>query len=318
MNVTKRTKLIITALTSLLLATSTALACGLHSGPGSRTLPPVTGEQAFTLTIDEVEYGPCPEWFPEGCGLAIIQGDPEKPNADALLRLAPNTVVTEHWHTSAERMIVMAGQMEVDYVGHDPVVAVPGDYLYGPAMLAHTAACLDEGECILFIVFEDPVDAIDAADQPAANPPEPTPFMATIAEAFDGSEIPCPVDESVPTPDWPVGCKLSVIQGLDPDGYNWDALLWIEPDTKIPMHWHTSAERMVLLHGELRVNYHGQAPVVLEPFTYAYGPAQLPHDAVCGDAGECVLFIAFEEPIDAVAIRRGNLPHRRLQEIGRP
>jgi hypothetical protein len=34
---------------------------------------------------------------------------------------------------------------------------------------------------------------------------------------------------------------------------------------------------------------------------YAYGPAKLAHKAVCGNAGPCVLFIAFEAPVDAIA-----------------
>jgi hypothetical protein len=68
---------------------------------------------------------------------------------------------------------------------------------------------------------------------------------------------------------------------------------------------------MVLLSGEMRVNYHGQSPTLLDPFTYAYGPAVRAHDTRCGDASECILFIAFEEPIDAVPLQGGDLPHRR-------
>ena len=39
----------------------------------------------------------------------------------------------------------------------------------------------------------------------------------------------------------------------------------------------------------------------LKPGTYAYGPPAMPHSATCGAAGPCVLFIAFESPVDAVA-----------------
>jgi uncharacterized RmlC-like cupin family protein len=57
---------------------------------------------------------------------------------------------------------------------------------------------------------------------------------------------------------------------------------------------------MVLVAGELHVNYKGQAKVVLKPGTYAYGPAKLPHSASCAGTAPCVLFIAFESPVDAV------------------
>jgi len=108
----------------------------------------------------------------------------------------------------------------------------------------------------------------------------------------------------------PEGCELAVIQG-DPAESNADVFFRLPPNARVPMHWHTSVERMVLLSGELRVNYQGQAPVVLDPFTYAYGPAKLPHDTRCGDRGECILFIAFEDFVDAIDVRGGNPPHRR-------
>ncbi len=68
----------------------------------------------------------------------------------------------------------------------------------------------------------------------------------------------------------------------------------------IPEHWHTSAERMVLVSGDFRVTYQGQEPAVLKSGTYAYGPAKLPHRAMCGNSGPCILFIAFESAVDAV------------------
>lgn len=129
-------------------------------------LPPVTGEPAFTRTTDDprVEWGPCFEWMPEGCELAVVQAvDPAGRNADAFFKLPPGSTVVEHWHTSAERMVLLSGVMEVEYEGQDPVRLSPGTYAYGPAGLPHQTHCLPEGgeSCILFIAFEDPIDAID-------------------------------------------------------------------------------------------------------------------------------------------------------------
>jgi uncharacterized RmlC-like cupin family protein len=56
----------------------------------------------------------------------------------------------------------------------------------------------------------------------------------------------------------------------------------------------------VLVPGELHVTYDGHKTEVLKPGTYAYGPAKLPHKAECKQTGPCVLFIAFESPVDAV------------------
>ena len=52
--------------------------------------------------------------------------------------------------------------------------------------------------------------------------------------------------------------------------------------------------------GVLHVTYEGQKPSVLRAGSYAYGPAKARHEARCANAGPCVLFIAFESPIDAV------------------
>ncbi|GEM_PF-1115880 len=271
------------------------------SAKSAHALPPVTGDPAFTLGINDpdIEWIPCFEFMPDDCEMTVIQGNPEGPNADALLKLQPNTTVDEHWHSSTERMILLSGKMEVDYVGQDPVLVEKGSYAYGPAGLAHETHCLDEGECILFIAFEDPVDAIPVTDEPAPGSEEEA-FVLSVPEV-----------EFAGCPDFfPEGCGLGILQG-NPAENNADALLRLTPGSKVPMHWHTSAERMILLSGEFRVNYQGQAPVVMGAFEYAYGPPKLPHDARCLEQeDDCLLFIAFEEPVDAVDIRSGNIPHR--------
>ncbi len=120
------------------------------------------GEKAFVWHAEdpELEWGGCPEGFPDGCAIAVLQGDPAGHNADVFLRLAPDSQVPLHWHTSAERMILVSGEFHVDYQGQDPVVMHAGTYAYGPAKLPHTAYCAEGETCLLFIAFEKPVDAI--------------------------------------------------------------------------------------------------------------------------------------------------------------
>ena len=92
----------------------------------------------------------------------------------------------------------------------------------------------------------------------------------------------------------------------DPAQANADVFFKVPASSTIPDHWHTSAERMVLVSGELHVTYEGHPTTVLEPGMYAYGPARLAHRAVCASAAPCVLFIAFEAPVDALAGKAGN------------
>ena len=88
----------------------------------------------------------------------------------------------------------------------------------------------------------------------------------------------------------------------DPAKDNVDVLLKFPGKSTLPLHWHTSAERMVLVAGELHVTYEGQETAILKPGTYAYGPAKLPHHGACASDEPCILFIAFESPLDAVPV----------------
>lgn len=102
---------------------------------------------------------------------------------------------------------------------------------------------------------------------------------------------PCP-------PIFPKGCEVAVLRG-DPTSGPSDVFLRVTPNYTLPLHWHTSPEHMILISGKLEVTYEGQKTSVLRAGTYAYGPAKAKHDARCGNTGPCVLFIAFESPIDA-------------------
>lgn len=108
---------------------------------------------------DQLEWGQCPEFMPESCSIAVLQGDPAKPSADVFFKMQPNTTVPDHWHHSAERMVMITGEMEVKYKGQEPAVLTPGTYAYGPPEKPHYASCISEDPCVLFIAFDKPVDA---------------------------------------------------------------------------------------------------------------------------------------------------------------
>jgi len=107
-----------------------------------------------------LKWGGCPDFMPKGCEIAVLHGDPAKINADVFFKVPANAVIPRHWHTSAERMVLVAGEMHVTYDGHATAVLKPGSYAYGPAKLPHKATCGDAGPCVLFIAFESPVDAV--------------------------------------------------------------------------------------------------------------------------------------------------------------
>ena len=119
-------------------------------------------DQAFIRTADsaELEWGPCPEFMPAGCAIAVLQGNPAEPNADVFFRLPAGATVPLHRHASAERMVLVSGEMQVRYEGQEAVVLKAGTYAYGPPRLPHDATCRSATDCVLFIAFEEPVDAV--------------------------------------------------------------------------------------------------------------------------------------------------------------
>jgi quercetin dioxygenase-like cupin family protein len=124
-----------------------------------------TAEPALSRTAQDtqLQWGPCPEFRPKGCGIAVLHGDPAMPNADVFFRVPGGAVIPAHWHTSAERMVLVSGEMKVTYSGQKPSTLLPGTYAYGPAKATHDATCTSTGACVLFIAFEGPVDAHPAA-----------------------------------------------------------------------------------------------------------------------------------------------------------
>jgi quercetin dioxygenase-like cupin family protein len=122
----------------------------------------IAAEPALALTSGDptLKWGACPAFMPKGCALAVLHGDPGKENADVFLKVPARSNIPMHTHTSAERMILTAGELHVTYEGQPMAVLKPGSYAYGPAKMPHKAACVGAAPCILFIAFEQPVDAI--------------------------------------------------------------------------------------------------------------------------------------------------------------
>ena len=136
-----------------LFALCTLVASGVSAQSSSKAL-------AIPYNDAKVQWGACPDFLPKGCGLGVLNGDPAKPNADVFFRLMAGSPLPHHYHTSAERMVLVSGELHITYDGQDPVVLRPGMYAYGPAKLAHKGRCAEGAPCVLFIAFEGPVDAI--------------------------------------------------------------------------------------------------------------------------------------------------------------
>lgn len=126
----------------------------------------------FTAQADELslskaaedptlQWGPCPAFLGEACKIAVLHGDPAKENSDIFCKVPEDFKIPLHWHTSPERMVLVSGKMDVVYEGESVKALSSGSYAYGPAKKPHKAYCHAGEACILFIAFEDPIDAFE-------------------------------------------------------------------------------------------------------------------------------------------------------------
>jgi uncharacterized RmlC-like cupin family protein len=126
--------------------------------PAPATPPILEKPLAWAATNPALKWGPCPPGMPEGCAIAVLHGDPSRPNADIFLRIPGGSTIPPHSHSSAERMILVSGELEVKYQKARQTTLRVADYAYGPAGLPHRATCRSEAACVLFIAFEGPID----------------------------------------------------------------------------------------------------------------------------------------------------------------
>ena len=152
--------LLIASLYALLGAPGTLAQTSGQTAPETPA-PPVA--PVWTAQDAGLQWGPCPPFMPEGCAIAVLHGDPAQPNADVFLKVPGGAVIPRHRHTSAERMVLVSGELRVTYDGQRETVLRPGSYAYGPANLPHLGTCAAGESCVLFIAFESPVDAMPGA-----------------------------------------------------------------------------------------------------------------------------------------------------------
>jgi quercetin dioxygenase-like cupin family protein len=143
-----------------LLATALLVLIGFHAKADGAISESAV---AFTFNDPSLKWGPCPAFLPKDCAIAVLHGDPAKPNVDVFFKVPPGSTIPNHWHTSAERMVLVSGVLTETYDGQAPATLRSGTYSYGPAKKPHQAVCAKGAPCVLFIAFEEPLDAMPTA-----------------------------------------------------------------------------------------------------------------------------------------------------------
>src|SRR5688572_24606311 len=101
-----------------------AIANAAEIGPAS----PSASEKPLAIAASsaELDWGPCPAGMPEGCQIALLHGHLAKPNADIFLRVPGGAAIAPHWHSSAERIMLVSGRLDVKYQGSAQATLAPG------------------------------------------------------------------------------------------------------------------------------------------------------------------------------------------------
>ena len=119
-------------------------------------------EKALVISHKDksLEWGSCPAFIPKGCEIAVLQGDPAKNNLDIFFKVPSDFKIPYHNHTSQERMVLVSGTLDVTYDNQQKATIKTGDYAFGPAKLPHSAYCHKGDDCVLYIGFVAPLDAM--------------------------------------------------------------------------------------------------------------------------------------------------------------
>ena len=112
---------------------------------------------AKSFKDSSLEWGGCP--LPMDCNVTVLHGDISKPDSDIFFKMPAGESIPWHSHSSAERMVLVSGKLEIQYEGEDEKIVKPSSYMYGPSNKMHKGKCVSKDPCIIFIAFNKPVDA---------------------------------------------------------------------------------------------------------------------------------------------------------------
>ena len=151
----------VSAMIALFALGTPAMAADASSAQAQPSAPAAQSAQARARAVDDpaLQWNPCPPLFAPGCQIAVLQGEPSQPNAAVFFRIPGGYAIPAHSHTSAEHLVLVAGELDVHYKGSAAISMKIGDYAYGPPGLPHLGHCRSKTPCTLFIAFERPVDA---------------------------------------------------------------------------------------------------------------------------------------------------------------
>ena len=100
----------------------------------------------------------------------------------------------------------------------------------------------------------------------------------------------------VPIPGLPRGADFHVVNG-SPDAA-FELYFRLQPGVEVPMHFHSSAERLVGLDGMMAMSFPDGRKEKLSAGAYLFIPPGSHHSATCGGDVPCLAYLIFDEGFD--------------------
>lgn len=98
-------------------------------------------------------------------------------------------------------------------------------------------------------------------------------------------------------------CLRSATENGNPDTGPSTFILKAAPNCKVPWHYHTAEEQLIVTQGKVQAEMEGMPAARLESGGFAMMPSKVKHRFSCESKTECVMFVTFDRKYDIVWVK---------------
>ena len=99
-------------------------------------------------------------------------------------------------------------------------------------------------------------------------------------------------------PDDDVKCLDSTLENGDPAKGASTFILRAAPNCKVPLHYHTAEEQLIVVRGDVETGMDGVSPRILQAGGFAMMPCKEKHWFSCNSNAGCLMFVTFDRAYD--------------------
>jgi quercetin dioxygenase-like cupin family protein len=89
---------------------------------------------------------------------AVETGNPDTGPSTIVLKAPANCLVSWHYHTASEQLIVVQGNVKTEMDGMAAHILGPGGFAEMPSKVKHQFSCESQTACVMFVSFDRKYD----------------------------------------------------------------------------------------------------------------------------------------------------------------